>query len=743
MELSLTNFRSWEEKTFNFSDNGIVLVTGRSGSGKSTIFHAINFAMYGKGTKLQTIGKTSCKVILKWRGMKIQRTKRPNQLIVNDLFEDEAGQDLINEKFGNSINFIQQKAIKSFLSLSPAEKLSFLEKEVIPGDVKLLKQKVSTKIREIERDIDTLKGEIKVCEEFLEDGEELEIVQFPCEKHKKTKKRRDLFMRNETTRMKNCMTKKKKLLRLNEKLLRQIVSSREEKSKKERLTQIHSDIELMEIRIKEKEQLVDTQDPIYQLKQYEKQSRLYDKYEASRKSLAKLKEQMAELPDNNPIDELKLELDKIDGYIELKREELRLECEKKKYYTTQENIDLIKKQLTLLEQEKENIDNEILSLSVKTCPSCSVKLRNVDGNLVIFGDSVTSRNKKDLVTKQLMLKKKIGSTRLSLSGALSNFERYNKLLEKEVNSVENSMEELKESRDKIAETISIEKDIHNQRKRLTTEIKTLENMVPIEYPDDNTDHLHEQIKISSELSEIKRSLRKLKLKVSETNISEIIESEEELEAKISLNKDKVTEQEQEYKSHKSNILRAEKYERYVELKEKQLKWETKLGELQNSLSNQIKRHTASLELKKIILEAESISLKKYVQTINIHVQHYLDLFFRNDPISVKLKTTKEVGLSRSKKVKKMQINIEVRYKGMEIDLNSISGGEYDRVQLAYILALADLSNSPLIMLDESISSLDENTCCQVLESIRNKNRLTLIVSHQITSGLFDQIEKTE
>ena len=104
---------------------------GSSGAGKSSILKGIFFALFGDGNKVQTYGKTSCKVELYFDDMKIIRTKRPNRLVVNAMYEDDAGQEVINKKFGNTFKtsgYIQQNNLNSFMVMPPADKLEFLEK---------------------------------------------------------------------------------------------------------------------------------------------------------------------------------------------------------------------------------------------------------------------------------------------------------------------------------------------------------------------------------------------------------------------------------------------------------------------------------------------------------------------------------------------------------------------------------------------------------------------------------------
>lgn len=130
MRLHLKNFRCYEDKVFDFGENGLTLLSGPSGVGKSTIMIAIHFVLFGTGTKLQTHGKKSCSVELSLDDIKIIRSKGPVRLVVNDVYEDAAGEAIIQEKFGklfSSVSYIPQDLKESFVAMTPANRLLFLE----------------------------------------------------------------------------------------------------------------------------------------------------------------------------------------------------------------------------------------------------------------------------------------------------------------------------------------------------------------------------------------------------------------------------------------------------------------------------------------------------------------------------------------------------------------------------------------------------------------------------------------
>jgi len=89
--------------------------------------------------------------------------------------------------------------------------------------------------------------------------------------------------------------------------------------------------------------------------------------------------------------------------------------------------------------------------------------------------------------------------------------------------------------------------------------------------------------------------------------------------------------------------------------------------------------------------------------------------------------------------------MEAEYKGMSCGLDVLSGGELSRVILAFTLALGEMFNTPLLMLDECTSSLDQNLSNIVFNGIREHfaGKLVITVVHQSVEGIFDKVIKIE
>jgi DNA repair exonuclease SbcCD ATPase subunit len=159
MKLVLTNFRCYAQKTIELPENGIHLIKGDSGAGKSTILNAILFALYGDLVKPYTWGTTSCGVSLtsKKYNVEITRTCRPNRLVVkyeNKTYEDQVAQGVIDTIFRttaaefNISSYFHQEKPGSFLTIPPREQLAFIEKvagitEDYESDRELIKERIS------------------------------------------------------------------------------------------------------------------------------------------------------------------------------------------------------------------------------------------------------------------------------------------------------------------------------------------------------------------------------------------------------------------------------------------------------------------------------------------------------------------------------------------------------------------------------------------------------------------------
>ncbi len=142
-------------------------------------------------------------------------------------------------------------------------------------------------------------------------------------------------------------------------------------------------------------------------------------------------------------------------------------------------------------------------------------------------------------------------------------------------------------------------------------------------------------------------------------------------------------------------------------------------------------------LKQYAIDVECQILNDVLNTINTNIQTACDLLFEKD-ISIVLNLFKTI---KSTKSVKPYVNFMVSYQGgLFENIDQLSGGEGDRISLAFTLALNKLSSSPLLMLDETFSSLDLNMKETALKAIKDvTNNGVLVVIHDCVEGQFDHI----
>ena len=149
MKLILDGFRTYSTKTeIVLPDEGVNLISGKSGKGKSTIFRAIHWALYGKDKNPYSwSNKKKCMVGLYFENpyLVIIRQKNPERLSVQydekkEAIQSEEAQQWIQQKFGSreswvACNYLMQNTKSTFINGTAAEKLELLEEWCfVPGD---------------------------------------------------------------------------------------------------------------------------------------------------------------------------------------------------------------------------------------------------------------------------------------------------------------------------------------------------------------------------------------------------------------------------------------------------------------------------------------------------------------------------------------------------------------------------------------------------------------------------------
>jgi DNA repair ATPase RecN len=178
MRLSLSNFRSYDSATWQF-DQPLTLIQGKSGAGKSTIFQAIYWLLYG-GYKVRNTaphsGKSHTWVELELDDLVIRRDTKPNRLTLSDgqrLLEGAEAQQVIDKRFGPAdywlaTSYIQQGQRCALLTAS--DRLSILNRLSFSDDdpdelISRIEERLATETRLLQQYEDDYRQEASQAEE--------------------------------------------------------------------------------------------------------------------------------------------------------------------------------------------------------------------------------------------------------------------------------------------------------------------------------------------------------------------------------------------------------------------------------------------------------------------------------------------------------------------------------------------------------------------------------------------------
>ena len=777
MRIHLQNIKCYTDNTFDFGDNGLALLSGQSGKGKSSIIQGIHFALFGVGSKIISFGKTTCKVSLEFDGIKIERSKNPCKLVVNEIYEDDVGQNIINNKFGVTFDvtgYIPQNAIKSFILMSAQDKLAFIEKFAF-DDINLSDMKIKCKEVYSIKQVEFLEctSKLETCMEMLDDFQEPEMVEFPFEvenedyekaiQNGKTLQKQidtDIFRYTEILKKYNLESTDLKILYTNV-----LNNTKYIDDLKSCTNTFCNDLEyvgddVLQTYIQNLSFLVSQRELNVLKKQYKT-----DK--ASLETMIK-----------NELEELNKKL--VDVSTELWLFQSKEEVEESIKSTSNllkdlERIEMFKRKLNFVEYDNETIKNDIKLLNdkrsivgVHKCPSCKVFLRLVNDELVNDTSARGEGTKVDLATidKELKILNNILNSINEINDITESYEdsdfptinevyadlnylrgyEFTQLAnEKNIRDLESKIQKQHLSNSCVSFKLKVEE--------MNVKIKGLETLCKSTSTLNVLDEVYLRSLIDIQ-QDIKRKIQEHEEKENEMNIKihhyeftnkvlrdkhELkygeIKTVDELDRVIANTSNMIDKLRNQQVKCQENFKQLEKWNRRKEDMKWYVNWEHKISNLQTEETELSNQCGALASLREHILEAESIVMTNIVESINTHAKVYLDDFFEDDPITVTLQSFKQ-----TKKVSKAQLNLDIEYKGMECDLQMLSGGEMSRIVLAYTLALAEMFNTPLLMLDECTASLDQENANHVFDSIKEhfNGKLTIIVAHQVVTGIFDR-----
>lgn len=799
MNLQLTNFRCWENKKIDLPQTGLCLLSGRSGKGKSTVLNSLVYAITGKGKNITTFQKKSTTVEFLIDHLKIIRSRGPNRLLVEDqttgkVYEDDEAQGVIDEMFGSefcNVSYIDQDNHNSFVYLSPHEKMTFLEQLLLHQyKIDEMKDKVKDAINKAKNDYTSSEAKLSTFKDMLKKMTLFSLPSLVIDKvciHTNNSKK---VIEKVTSNLEVCEKNVKNLTTKIKKNEQAMIMAMKHSEKRKMIEHMVNDIEsqLSSFHIVEDElSLLEEKKKIYlsnrDLYHFKQLKETYEQH-LSKNNLEREKyiEMIAGIPSMISIQKSIQAIEKANDIMD------RLSVLDQKIEEYNENNENNENSLSSLLSNKQmewtQIKNHIQhAKTCYHCPSCHKTLKFYKERLLLdenLENNANNANNVDELNEQSeRLLKEIKKIQTDLDEIKKKHLHLEKL-KQEYNSLYDTLEKLfvlstgrvidQEEMDIVLKEYNEYLEKHTQSKRgieridddrlffkikqeyddfkrkhpsLSLEnvdynIANMCNMTEAEYENLNETIAKEKEK-KVRRDELKKKGDQYKKELDVIRVEEgLCLDVDEIKNTLSTDREKVDTYTAKIEQYRNYLKQLEDWvkkdaenQRYYQIEN-----DCKTAETNKEMCSQ--RISSLVRLRDHIKQAEQKSLEEFIGALNHHASIYIEEFFPDEDILVELKTIQEGKVSGKEKI---SLCFDVNYRGMNGDLSFLSGGEKDRVNLAFTLAFSELVDNRVLLLDECISSLDAETTNIVLEKLREKykGKLVIVVSHQANVGFFDSV----
>lgn len=688
--LTIDAFKSLEHVSYSFNEGTVTLLSGKSGSGKTSIIEALYYVLFGKdvvASNMVPYGKKSCSVVLTvGDNIIIRRVNTKHGLTVtitdqttntDQKLEDVSAQQYIYEHVchlsQHHIHMMTQylKLVVSqhdpFMEWAPNIQWKFIRGFVMDMDVEQVYTKIRANQKRLTSQLDKLGGKIGYMEtELVEIKRELGTFNGIHERQ---------------TRFTYLQQLKKLYLSWN----------RDEPDKyrevNDMLYQLMLECKECTVPTITSNAVIDVDTMIVKLDTWKHLTAMINQREAMLKEKQTSLENIKSCPSESVLDEEDMNLKEMAEHI--------------RYYEKKQTLS---RQLTELEPDYIATKEANQHLSIVSCPSCTSSLVYVNQQLAIVDNKIIRRYEMlhqslmNIIAPDVIPDKADYERRMILLRVHQRQCITRSTLLKDISKEQALLTNLINKRDLIGSVEGFEENIRQEQTRQLLMTQT-----------------QRRDRIITELLDFVKLNRPWIERTAPVIPNRMYPFDHD---------DELYDLQEWFKHHPLSV-----YENLVK-REKQISMDV-------GISRQTQTDTLQLlnryeELERVITLTETCVIQSTISNLNDGVNYLLSHFF-TDPIQIQFSVDMSADQKRIKSV--------ILYNGVECILKNLSAGEQQRIILSVHVYFCRLFGIRFISMDEITNNLDMETIFTVFESIKTwfDSCYSIVVAHQVVEGIFDDI----